>query len=374
MVKQQVRVVEERGSLRLRYTVPGLGRQSLSLGLAASDPTSSHRAEAVRQVIEADLRRNIYDSSKRKYKLLFGGVAPLERADIIDPISLLEEYLDYKIKKGQIMQSTYRMKHACHVSFLKGVGSREPHDLINAVVDGKTPEVARIIANSLNSAYTWAIARGKTEVNPVLPLMAQIPEKKKEKIKADPFTRKERDLIIEAFSENKFYQFYTNFVSFGFYTGCRLGEIVALNRDENIRGRTLIVDRRASIESKGIRIIPGTKTVSSRRFPLNDQAYEIVKKAQAASYLFPQSDLLFPGPKGGLIQVNNFGARAWKNVLKSLSIRYRKPYCMRHTFITMCLEQKMSKDILAQRVGNTPKTIDDFYANFEHSEVITPLL
>ena len=43
-----------------------------------------------------------------------------------------------------------------------------------------------------------------------------------------PFMREERDLIIEAFAKHPHYRYYTAYVRFCFFTGCRPSEAIGL--------------------------------------------------------------------------------------------------------------------------------------------------
>lgn len=52
----------------------------------------------------------------------------------------------------------------------------------------------------------------------------------------------------------------------------------------------------------------------------------------------------------------------WRTVLTRLGIPYRKPYQMRHTFITLCLDAGIDAKDVARWVGNSPKIIYQHYA------------
>ena len=44
----------------------------------------------------------------------------------------------------------------------------------------------------------------------------------------NPFTKEERDLIINTFAGDRYYSHYTSYIRFLFFTGCRPSEAIAL--------------------------------------------------------------------------------------------------------------------------------------------------
>ena len=181
--------------------------------------------------------------------------------------------------------------------------------------------------------------------------------KTEEKIEA--FTASERDLIITAFRESSYYNCYSDFVEFLFFTGCRPSEAIALEW-KHIFKKSIIFEQAATESIAGIAIKPGLKTQSRRQFPVNSQVATILSRLENKNS--EKNGYLFPSSKGSLIDFHNFRNRAWKMVLKNLDIPYRKPYATRHTFITLCLEAGIDAKDIAQWVGNSSEMIYKHYA------------
>ena len=87
----------------------------------------------------------------------------------------------------------------------------------------------------LSAACKWAIANELLSTNPFAGMYLELAKPKyKLEEQANPFTYQERDRIIEAFQTHNAgkkgisYSYYTNFVKFLFYTGCRPSEAVGL--------------------------------------------------------------------------------------------------------------------------------------------------
>jgi integrase len=77
--------------------------------------------------------------------------------------------------------------------------------------------------------------------------------------------------------------------------------------------------------------------------------------------------LVFPSPKGKVINTNNFLKQVWGAVIKGLVeagevSEYLPQYNARHTFITLCLQSHVDIVTLAQWVGNSPEVILQNYA------------
>jgi integrase len=73
-------------------------------------------------------------------------------------------------------------------------------------------------------------------------------------------------------------------------------------------------------------------------------------------------DLVFPASEGGAIDDHNFRNRAWKFVLESQGIPYRKPYTTRHTLVSHALEKGTNPVNVAELTGHNVKTLYQNYA------------
>ena len=102
----------------------------------------------------------------------------------------------------------------------------------------------------------------------------------------DPFTVSERDAIIEAFENHRYYKHYTNFVRFLFLTGCRTGEAIALKWKHVDRQLTNITFCESYSSHFGIR--KDTKNHQSRQFPINAQLRSLLTSIKPGN-LDPES-------------------------------------------------------------------------------------
>lgn len=120
-------------------------------------------------------------------------------------------------------------------------------DLNDAVVirdwllANKSLYTAKFALTHLSGCCEWAVESNLIASNPFAKMAQTIKvsnpqETEEDGEDTDPFTVQERDAIIEAFENNRYYKHYTNFVRFLFMTGCRTGEAIAL-KWKHIRGR-----------------------------------------------------------------------------------------------------------------------------------------
>jgi integrase len=124
--------------------------------------------------------------------------------------------------------------------------------------------------------------------------------------------------------------------------------------------RVISFEQAVTVSDGGLMIKEGLKTQEKRKLPCNAKVQAILQRLQTDNA--KPVDLLFPSPTGKYIDFHNFRNRAWKTILASLSISYRKPYQTRHTFITLALENGLDAKDVARLVGNSPEVIYRHYA------------
>lgn len=368
--KGTVSVESFRGRLRLRFRFNGQ-RYAMTLGIP---DTQAYRriAEARARQIEDDMALQLahggsyFDPSLEKYK-------PESFLSVSEPdiqpeasMSLSEIWQCYvEARKAGKSPSTLRMygwvaKHLenCPHKYLSD--AQAVFDWLTANVPAGT---ARRLMMHLAACCNWARKSSLIGSNPFQSMAAEIKVKKSgtEEEEVNPFNREERDRIIAAFKENRYYRCYAPLVEFLFFTGCRPSEAIALQWKHI--GRTAITfDQAVVIDATHRPILKkGLKTQSKRKFPINPQLNTLLKAIQPRT-ADPEA-LVFPSPKNRFIDWHNFTTRAWVTILSELpDIEYRNPYQTRHTFCSLCREADISSVQIAKWVGNSAQMIDRVYA------------
>jgi integrase len=237
-------------------------------------------------------------------------------------------------------------------------------------------DTTRRTLTQVSACCEWAIKAELIQINPFKGMAKDIlPGKKAVRMgrgeTIDPFSREERDAIIQAFADHPYHKYYLPFVKFLFWTGCRFGEAIALQWKHISRDfKTITFEESVSTRLK-IRKEPKNRKV--RLFPCTPQLQALLREIKPEA-VDPEK-AVFPGKGSELLDGAHF-LKIWKGysrtgrktegvVLKlireSRVQRYRVPYNCRHTFISECLEAGISVAQVTSWVGNSPETIFRFY-------------
>jgi integrase len=287
-------------------------------------------AYQIKRAIELDIVNNSFDESLEKYQLK-------------NPYSILTIWEQYCLFKCKFLQPSSIKNLTTVTNHLYRIPLEillNPASLKLYLVNNLSAEQARRVLMQIKASAKWALEMGFVDSNPYKSIRG-LPRIRRKVI--DPFSKHERELILNGFDRSEYYSYYKPFVHFLFLTGCRPSEAIALkwkNVDHNfVLFKEAIVDN----EYKDC-----TKTMVDRRFPVNAQLRELLNNIEQ------NQQRLFNSKQGGIIRLNNFTRRAWGTVLDENLVRYRPPKTCRQTFITEMLRQKRDVVTIANWVGNTP--------------------
>lgn len=353
MTKKRVTVESLRGNLRLRWSYKG-ERYCLSLGLYDS-PIARTVAEGKANIIEADLVTGNFDYTLKKYKQ--DEVTDRQPDNGVPVVTLFNQFFQQRAKKftGTTHERYQALSRKLEAFFGEATAASvdEPTaEQFQASMKGLLPATQLQYLGLVNACWIWGMKQGAVASNPWLEVIKiQVPPKQRPR----PFTAEEINAIVEGFRGNRYYSYYTDFVTFLFGTGCRTGEAIGLQwqhlSDDCSKvwiGESVTRGKRKS-----------TKTNKAREFKLPSY---LVTLLQARKLNRKPNDLVFPALKGGPIDGNNFRHRAWGAILKQSGVTYRKPYNTRHTFISHALAKGTNPITIAQMTGHDPETLFRHYA------------
>jgi integrase len=364
--KGSVQIKSSNSRLQLVFSYGGK-RHYLSTGFP---DTPQYRKLAVMKAseIEKDIFYERFDHTLEKYK----PKSALTTVTPVTPIStpktnlaeIWDKYLEWK--RPQCAPSTMKNQYRAYSGYLEKLPTHDldrANDIRDHVLRSIPINSAKRFIVALNSCCNWAVKSGLIVENPFYGMAGEIKLPKSEKAEDDinPFSVTERDEIIQAFRSDRYYKFYTSLVEFLFNTGARPSEAIALQwKHVTSDFRFISFEQAVTVSEKGLAVKQGLKSQEKRRFPCNAKVQGILSSIKPENAL--PDDLLFPSPEGKYIDFHNFRNRAWKTVLASLDITYRKPYQTRHTFITLALENGLDAKDVARLVGNSPEIIYRHYA------------
>lgn len=196
----------------------------------------------------------------------------------------------------------------------------------------------------LRAALDEAVNDGVLTINPMnqLAIGKLIRENfHKSTFKRERFTEHEREAIINACEE----PMVKNMITVGFFTGLRLGELIALRWD-NIHSDYITVTHN---QVKGETTTPKTES-GNREIILLPRAKAALVEMQAIT---KQYDNVFVSKYTGKPwQSSDALQKQWVKILAKAQVKYRVPYLMRHSFAWMLIDNGESLQFVADQLGH----------------------
>ncbi|MEL6462084.1 MAG: tyrosine-type recombinase/integrase [Cyanobacteria bacterium J06621_15] len=374
----QIKISHERLQLVFRFAGK---RYYLSTGF--SDTVANRKlAEMKAKQIELDMLSGNFDPTLTKYKpeslvaRVKASTPPPQPTQVAASLAdLWESYIDFKrssLSPSTLAKDVKRVSRCINVhlpfkTLDKAVAIRD------WLVANKTPNSCKRMLTQISACCDWAVKSSLIEENPFGDMASdiKIPKASKEDADINAFTQEERDRIIQAFKDSRYYKHYASLIEFLFLTGCRPSEGAGLQWKHISKDFSFIRFEQAVVVSEsGLICKKGLKTQKKRNFPINYRLAEFLKSIKPTRA--NDEDKLFPSKENKWIDIHNFTNRGWRATLQKLNgIEYRKLYQTRHTFITLALKNGMNVKDVAMLVGNSPEIIYRHYAG-QSREIVVP--
>ncbi len=355
-----------KGRLRLRWSYEG---ERFTLGLGVPDSEVNRIAARIKATtIEGDIATGNFDRTLAKYR-------PTKQVAVasISITELIERFTSHKAKT--VLKRTLSKFKALHTPMDEFFGSGKPASSIteDAADDFRIwlsknlmPATVKERVVSLNACWNWGVKQGLVSFNPWAeqPARVKVPPTQKPK----PFTQQEITTIVTAFRQSKYYRHYADFVEFRFGCGCRIEEAIGL------RWKHLTEDCSAIWIGEAIsrgKVRKPTKNNRARQFKLTSRMQQMLLARRPANY--QPDDLVFPAPRGGILDDHTFSQRAWKKMLQQIGLEHRVFNSVRHTFISHAL-RKLEPMKVAELAGHNQQTLFKHYAAEIGSAVLPELL
>lgn len=330
-------------SIRITFTLDGKQeRRTVYVGGKPLAPTPRNILHAERLAVEIKEKIGLGIFSMAEYFPVSG-----DAGQSVTVETQMEDWLD-----AQRIEESTKAGYASAAKFWsnalpgKSVKALKHSDILKVIAS--RPDLSGKTINNyvsvLREAMALALKDKIIRENPV----TEIPRAKHQKDPPDPFSREEVSSIIQAFDARHPGQV-ANMVTFWLWTGMRTSEIFGL-RWSNIdlaSGSMLVADAVV----RGIK--KDTKTNVARTVRFNSVALAAIQRQRQHTQM--AGDAVFQDPRYGTAWSDEraFRRSFWTPILKSLGVRYRRPYNMRHSYATAMLMAGMTPAFCARQLGHS---------------------
>jgi integrase len=207
-------------------------------------------------------------------------------------------------------------------------------------------EATQALRQVLHRAVAW----GMLDVNPAKVGVDNPVRRRKEQHPFESWA--ELEVLVEAIGPR-----YGPMILFAAATGLRPAEWIALEKRDIDRQERVVYVRRSF--TRGELKIPKTEA-STRAVPLQARALDALDRVRDGH----GSALLFPGERGGYLDIHHFRPFQWRPAQKAAGITpLRRVYDLRHTFATFALRAGISTFDLSRYMGASLTMIDRHYGH-----------
>ena len=148
------------------------------------------------------------------------------------------------------------------------------------------------------------------------------------------------------------------------YTGCRIGELIALDLDRYQSDKRIFRIERSLAEVRGHLRFGQPKTAAARRAVSLPEWLPHVIDRHLADYPPGPDELIFTAPEGGPIRRNAFRARVWLPAVAASVGQPMRFHDLRHSHVALLIAEGAPPAVIASRLGHTSvKTVLDVYGH-----------
>ena len=270
------------------------------------------------------------------------------RADPPTLQELVAEYLEQHVAEERTIETLrYRLQHAVEAFGPTRVDRLRPAE-IGAWRKRLPSGSAHYVHRALRQILRYGVRCRYLDENPAALVPNPAPKQGEMRI----FSWEELDIVAAELRP-----LYRGIPVFAAGTGLRPEEWIALERRDIDRDRRVVSVQRVFANG---RLKEYAKTHRSRRrVPLRRRVLATLD----ASPVRLDAPLLFPGARGGHLDLHNFRERHWKPAIRAAGLEYRRPYDLRHTYATFSIAAGISLFALARRMGTSLAMIDRTYGH-----------
>lgn len=331
-------------SIRLRFTLKGVAHRPTLRDddgvpmppVANNIRYASRLATEIQQLIDAD-------------KFLLSDYFP--DAAALDLVTLAD-HLDTWFSTLRVAPSTLAGYGSAMNFWKKALGDKPLAEL--SVTDVRTALASRKTLsgktiNNYTSVLRDALALALTDGLIQRNVVDDVTAAKWQRQPPDPFSTTEVAVILADMHGNVPGPV-CDMVEFWFFTGLRTGELFGLRwSNVDLKAGTILVSESTVLGEHR----DSTKTGVARTVALTSRALAALERQLIFKGLGDGYVWLMPGTCEPWTDERAFRCVYWEPALQRLGVRYRRPYCMRHTYATMMLMSKATPAWCARQLGHS---------------------
>ena len=292
--------------------------------------------------------------------------------------NILKDYIDDNYKTGITNANTYKrnvenlklLEKCCNTFIYKPIQKVTvleikkslPNLVELEIVDKETNEkkskfysqtVIDKLYRFLNKGFKIAISERIIQYNVMDNESIQKPKSKKQTDKVEALTLEEEKKLIKTL--RSFDHKYKNIILLTLFTGMRIGETLAITRDNiNLKENTITIEKTLT-RNKDDKVILGDKTktrAGKRIIFLSENAKAVLKEILSTNITNMYNLIFYDYDKNTFITPNEINC-----FLKRLNQKYKicndiHTHMLRHTYATRCIEAGMSAKVLQKNLGH----------------------
>lgn len=296
--------------------------------------------------------------------------------------NILNDYFESKYKTGITSARTYKrntdslklLEKTCKNFIYKPIQKVTVLEVKKALpnfteletIDSQTNEtVAKIYSQNvidklymiLNKGFKIAISERIIQYNIMDNESIQKPKSKKENKKVEALTIDEQKKIVSVL-ENSNHK-YKNIILLSLFTGMRIGEVLALSRDNiDLKANALQIERTLT-RDKNDKVILGSKTktkAGQRTIFLSDNARLICKNSINSNITNIYNLVFYDYEKNTFITPNEINCFLQRLNQKHKFCNHIHTHMLRHTFATRCIESRNVSKSITKTFGTYKNT------------------